>query len=41
MHGTTERYLSDKKVDREGYVRVLLDDMEGRISMLFCRVSIG
>ncbi|XP_057792432.1 exocyst complex component SEC3A-like isoform X1 [Salvia miltiorrhiza] len=37
MHGTTERYLSDKKFDQAGFVHILLDDMEGRISMLFSR----
>ncbi|KAH6780524.1 exocyst complex component sec3A [Perilla frutescens var. hirtella] len=37
MHGTTERYISDKKVDQSGFVRIILDDLESRISMLFSR----
>jgi len=38
MHGTTERYLSGQKADAAGYVRILLDDLESRISMQFSRV---
>ncbi|WVZ19511.1 hypothetical protein V8G54_006833 [Vigna mungo] len=37
MHGTTERYLSGQKADAAGYVRVLLDDLESRISFQFGR----
>ncbi|ESW16662.1 hypothetical protein PHAVU_007G175100, partial [Phaseolus vulgaris] len=37
MHGTTERYLSSQKADAAGYVRILLDDLECRISMQFSR----
>ncbi|XP_027901789.1 exocyst complex component SEC3A-like isoform X2 [Vigna unguiculata] len=37
MHGTTERYLSGQKGDAAGYVRVLLDDLEARISFQFGR----
>ncbi|XP_017434312.1 exocyst complex component SEC3A isoform X2 [Vigna angularis] len=37
MHGTTERYLSGQKADAAGYVRVLLDDLEARISFQFGR----
>nr|KYP36163.1 Exocyst complex component SEC3A [Cajanus cajan] len=37
MHGTTERYLSSQKADAAGFVRILLGDLESRISMLFSR----
>ncbi|XP_072992781.1 exocyst complex component SEC3A-like isoform X7 [Typha latifolia] len=37
MHGVTERYLSGQKADVAGFVHVLLDDLETRISMLFSR----
>ncbi|KAH0465483.1 hypothetical protein IEQ34_005586 [Dendrobium chrysotoxum] len=37
MHGITERYLPGQKVDTAGFVRLLLDDLETRISMNFGR----
>ncbi|XP_074584425.1 exocyst complex component SEC3A-like isoform X2 [Curcuma longa] len=37
MHGITERYLSADKADTSGFVHLLLDDLETRISMLFSR----
>ncbi|PKA56641.1 Exocyst complex component SEC3A [Apostasia shenzhenica] len=37
MHGVTERYLSGQKADTAGFVRLLLDDLETRISMNFNR----
>ncbi|CAJ1973343.1 unnamed protein product [Sphenostylis stenocarpa] len=37
MHGTTERYLSGQKGDAAGYVRLLLDELESRISIQFSR----
>ncbi|XP_004501046.1 exocyst complex component SEC3A-like isoform X2 [Cicer arietinum] len=37
MHGTTERYLSGQKADAARFVRLLLGDLESRISMLFSR----
>ncbi|RDX80892.1 Exocyst complex component SEC3A, partial [Mucuna pruriens] len=37
MHGTTERYLSSQKADAAGFVRILLGDLESRISMQFSR----
>ncbi|KAL0360747.1 UNVERIFIED_CONTAM: Exocyst complex component SEC3A [Sesamum radiatum] len=37
MHGITERYISGQKADAAGYVRILLDDLENRISVLFGR----
>ncbi|KAK4429118.1 Exocyst complex component SEC3A [Sesamum alatum] len=37
MHGITERYISGQKADAAGYVRMLLDDLENRISVLFGR----
>ncbi|KAL5704965.1 Exocyst complex component S3A [Ranunculus cassubicifolius] len=37
LHGLTERYLSTQKADAAGIVRLLLDDLESRISMLFNR----
>lgn len=40
MHGITERYLSGQKADAAGFVRLLLDDLESRISMQFTRVSL-
>lgn len=38
MHGITERYLSGQKADAAGFVRLLLGDLESRISMQFGRV---
>uniref|UniRef100_A0A2P2MS81 Exocyst complex component sec3 n=1 Tax=Rhizophora mucronata TaxID=61149 RepID=A0A2P2MS81_RHIMU len=38
MHGITERYLSGQKADAAGFVRLLLGDLEARISMQFGRV---
>ncbi|WOL03090.1 hypothetical protein Cni_G11810 [Canna indica] len=37
MHGITERYLSAQKADTAGFVHLLLDDLETRVSMLFSR----
>ncbi|KAG6408734.1 hypothetical protein SASPL_131755 [Salvia splendens] len=37
MHGTTERYISGQKADAAGFVRILLDDLENRISTQFSR----
>ncbi|XP_019152841.1 PREDICTED: exocyst complex component SEC3A-like [Ipomoea nil] len=37
MHGITERYISSQKSDTAGFVRVLLDDLESKISLLFSR----
>ncbi|KAG0488135.1 hypothetical protein HPP92_006946 [Vanilla planifolia] len=37
MHGITERYLSGQKADTAGFVRLLLDDLETRISINFGR----
>ncbi|KAL5730485.1 Exocyst complex component S3A [Ranunculus cassubicifolius] len=37
LHGLTERYLSTQKADAAGIVRLLLNDLESRISMLFNR----
>lgn len=37
MHGITERYISGQKADAAGFVRILLDDLESRISMQFTR----
>ncbi|XP_038983630.1 exocyst complex component SEC3A-like isoform X3 [Phoenix dactylifera] len=37
MHGITERYLSGQKADAAGFVRLLLDDLETRISVHFSR----
>ncbi|XP_015698139.1 exocyst complex component SEC3A-like isoform X2 [Oryza brachyantha] len=37
MHGITDRYLSGQKAEVAGYVHVLLDDLETRISILFSR----
>lgn len=39
MHGITEKYFSDLKAETAGYVRLLLDAMEDRITTLFTRVS--
>lgn len=39
MHGITERCMSDQKSDEAAFVRILLDDLENRISMQFTRVS--
>ncbi|XP_035546480.1 exocyst complex component SEC3A-like isoform X3 [Juglans regia] len=35
MHGITERYLSGQKADAAGFVRLLLGDLESRISTQF------
>ncbi|KAK6939530.1 Exocyst complex component Sec3, PIP2-binding N-terminal domain [Dillenia turbinata] len=37
MHGITERYISGQKADAAGFVRLLLDALESRISMQFSR----
>ncbi|CAN4084803.1 unnamed protein product [Withania somnifera] len=37
MHGITERYIPGQKGDSAGFVRILLDDLESRISMQFSR----
>ncbi|KAL0366146.1 UNVERIFIED_CONTAM: Exocyst complex component SEC3A [Sesamum radiatum] len=37
MHGITERYISGQKADAAGFVRLLLDDLENRISTQFSR----
>ncbi|CAK9171754.1 unnamed protein product [Ilex paraguariensis] len=37
MHGITERYISGQKADAAGFVRILLDDLESRISAQFGR----
>ncbi|EPS72833.1 hypothetical protein M569_01920 [Genlisea aurea] len=37
MHGITDRYISGQKADAAGFVRILLDDLENRISALFSR----
>ncbi|XP_069142880.1 exocyst complex component SEC3A-like isoform X4 [Solanum lycopersicum] len=37
MHGITERYIPGQKADAAGFVRILLDDLESRISMQFSR----
>lgn len=37
MHGITERYISGQKADAAGFVRILLDDLESRISTQFGR----
>ncbi|OIW20288.1 hypothetical protein TanjilG_08248 [Lupinus angustifolius] len=37
MHGITERYLSGQKADTAGFVRLLLGDLESRISKQFSR----
>ncbi|XP_031406080.1 exocyst complex component SEC3A-like isoform X2 [Punica granatum] len=37
LHGITDRYISSQKADAAGFVRLLLDDLEGRISMQFGR----
>ncbi|XP_057424106.1 exocyst complex component SEC3A [Lotus japonicus] len=37
MHGITERYLSGQKADAAGFVRLLLGDLESRISAQFSR----
>lgn len=39
MHGITERYISGQKADAAGFVRLLLDALEDRISTQFARVS--
>lgn len=38
MHGITERYISGQKADAAGYVRLLLDALEERITAQFTRV---
>lgn len=40
MHGITERYLSGQKADAAGFVRLLLGDLESRVSMQFSRVCL-
>ncbi|AEE32185.1 unnamed protein product [Arabidopsis thaliana] len=40
MHGITERYLSGQKADAAGFVRLLLGDLESRVSMQFSRVFV-
>lgn len=40
MHGITERYLSGQKADAAGFVRLLLGDLEARVSMQFSRVCL-
>ncbi|KAL8145087.1 exocyst complex component SEC3A [Apium graveolens] len=37
MHGITERYISGQKADAAGFVRLLLDALEDRISTQFAR----
>ncbi|XP_047337630.1 exocyst complex component SEC3A-like [Impatiens glandulifera] len=37
MHGITERYISGQKADAAGFVRILLDDLESRISLQFSK----
>uniref|UniRef100_A0ACD5W9E5 Uncharacterized protein n=1 Tax=Avena sativa TaxID=4498 RepID=A0ACD5W9E5_AVESA len=37
MHGITDRYISAQKAEVAGYVPVLLDDLETRITILFGR----
>ncbi|KAM0903150.1 hypothetical protein ACQ4PT_018925 [Festuca glaucescens] len=37
MHGITDRYISAQKAEVAGYVSVLLDDLETRITILFGR----
>ncbi|XP_076882530.1 exocyst complex component SEC3A-like [Bidens hawaiensis] len=37
MHGITEKYISGQKADAAGYVRLLLDALEGRITAQFTR----
>ncbi|KAL3845198.1 hypothetical protein ACJIZ3_002601 [Penstemon smallii] len=37
MHGITEKYISGQKADAAGFVRILLDDLENRISSQFSR----
>jgi len=37
MHGITDRYLSGQKAEVSGYVQLLLDDLETRITILFSR----
>ncbi|XBI73164.1 hypothetical protein VPH35_066964 [Triticum aestivum] len=38
MHGITDRYIAGQKTEVAGYVSVLLDDLESRITILFSRV---
>jgi hypothetical protein len=40
MHGITDRYISAQKAEVAGYVPVLLDDLETRITILFGRVCL-
>ncbi|XP_037429373.1 exocyst complex component SEC3A-like isoform X1 [Triticum dicoccoides] len=37
MHGITDRYIAGQKAEVAGYVSVLLDDLETRITILFSR----
>ncbi|XP_071728221.1 exocyst complex component SEC3A-like, partial [Rutidosis leptorrhynchoides] len=37
MYGVTEKYISDLKAETAGYVRLLLDALEDRITSLFTR----
>uniref|UniRef100_A0A453HEX0 Exocyst complex component Sec3 PIP2-binding N-terminal domain-containing protein n=1 Tax=Aegilops tauschii subsp. strangulata TaxID=200361 RepID=A0A453HEX0_AEGTS len=37
MHGITDRYIAGQKTEVAGYVSVLLDDLESRITILFSR----
>uniref|UniRef100_A0A453HEV9 Exocyst complex component Sec3 coiled-coil domain-containing protein n=1 Tax=Aegilops tauschii subsp. strangulata TaxID=200361 RepID=A0A453HEV9_AEGTS len=39
MHGITDRYIAGQKTEVAGYVSVLLDDLESRITILFSRVE--
>ncbi|KAG2557357.1 hypothetical protein PVAP13_8NG232303 [Panicum virgatum] len=39
MHGITDRYLSGQKAEVSGYVQLLLDDLETRITILFSRIE--
>ncbi|KAI7745242.1 hypothetical protein M8C21_010626 [Ambrosia artemisiifolia] len=40
MHGITEKYISGQKADAAGYVRLLLDALEGRITAQFTRIGV-
>lgn len=40
MHGITEKYISGQKADAAGYVRLLLDKLEERITAQFTRVCV-
>ncbi|XP_037429375.1 exocyst complex component SEC3A-like isoform X2 [Triticum dicoccoides] len=39
MHGITDRYIAGQKAEVAGYVSVLLDDLETRITILFSRIE--